>query len=262
MPKVSFITGVKNRAAALEEMLQSLIKQDLSDWEAIIVDDHSTEDTQSVVKKIADSRISYYQLPQDKTGICHARNLAISHATAEILLTADGDDFSRPQRAQRTLEIMTKENADAFYSNLEFFESGTDKRWTRLFQPYDAELFQMFNFMTNPGTAFRKDMFEKAGGFDPEFELSEDYDLYLRMFNLGAKFAYTEEILVEYRRDAGSASIKNFGRMHEFIMKTRIKNNIKPFNIEDVRKYALADLAENILSEGGRKVWRDDRFKI
>jgi glycosyltransferase involved in cell wall biosynthesis len=259
-PKVCFITGVKNRSKELEEMIQSVLSQDMAEWELIIVDDHSDEPIEKSVEKFSDARIKFFKLPVGQNGISHARNLAVSHAAAPILLTADGDDISRPQRARRTCEIMAKENADVFYSDLEYFESGTNKRWTKIFQPFNPQLFRMFNFMTNPGTAFTKEIFLKAGGFDPSFVLSEDYDLYLRMLNLDAKFAYTDEILVNYRRDSGSASIKKYDQTHDYIMKARIKDNITPFNIEDAKRYALPEIAKNILSENGKKLWQDDRF--
>jgi len=260
-PKVSFITGVKNRAPELKEMLQSLIQQDMPEWEAIIVDDHSYEPIEKVVKEFNDERLHYYRLPKEEKGICYGRNLAVSMAQAEIMLTADGDDISRSHRARTTYEIMTKNNCDVFYCNLEYFIAEENKKWTTTFQPFNAELFKIFNFVTNPGTAFKKGKFLEIGGFDPEFKLSEDYDLWLRMSNAGAKFCYTKEILVNYRRGPESTSTKNFGQMHEYIQKTRIKNHIPPFNIEDVEKYALPEIAKNILSEKGRLLWQDDRFK-
>jgi len=115
--------------------------------------------------------------------------------------------------------------------------------------------------MSNPGTAFTKKIYLAAGGYDPAFSLSEDYDLYLRMLLKGGRFGYTDEILVNYRRSPESVSLSNFSQMHDYIMKTRIKNNILPINIEDVKKYALPKIADSILSENGRKLWSDDRFE-
>jgi glycosyltransferase involved in cell wall biosynthesis len=258
--KVSFITGIKNRSKELAEMIQSLIDQDMPEWEAIIVDDHSEEDVESVVKSFDDPRISFFKLDQDKHGICHARNLAISHATSEIMLTADGDDVNRPHRARLTYDTMMENKADVFYANLEYFIAEENKKWIPDFQPFNEELLKMFNFMTGPATAYRKDICLKVGGYDPEFTLSEDYDLWLRMLSAGGKFVYSTEIVANYRRNPESVSIKNFSKMHDFIMKTRIKNNIAPFDIRDAAKYAIAPLAKNILSENGLNLWRDDRF--
>lgn len=260
-PKVTFVTGVKNRPLELKEMIESVLSQDMPDWELIIVDDHSEEDVESVVKQFSDERIFFYKLPVGQDGICQARNLAISHARGEIMLTADGDDVNRPERSRVTYEIMTENKADAFYANLEYFIPSENKRWTTDFQPYSTELLKMFNFMTGPGTAYRKDTCLKVGGYDPAFTLSEDYDLWLRILNAGGKICYTDKILVNYRRNPESVSIKRIDRMHEYIMKTRIKNNMPVFNIEDVAKYAIEKNIKNVLSPGGRSIWQDDRYK-
>lgn len=262
MSKISFITGVKNRSKDLKEMIRSVISQDMDDWELIIVDDHSAEPINKVVQSFDDSRIKYFKQIDGKNGICEARNLAIKNAQSDILLTADGDDVNRPNRASATYEIMMKNNCDVFYSNLEYFIAEENKRWTVPFQPFDAKLFKMFNFITNPGTAYKKEAVIRAGGFDPEFKLSEDYDLYLRILNNGGKFCYTDEILVDYRRSNQSVSISKFSEMHDYIMKTRIKNGINPFDINEVKDYAVAELSKNILSEEGLKLWSDDRYEI
>ena len=198
-PKISFITAVKNRSKELNEMLQSLIKQDMQDWEAIIVDDHSTEPIKSVVESFNEPRFRYYRLPDNLKGVSNARNYAVEHANSEIMLTADGDDINWPARAHVTYEEMEKTGCDVFYSHLIIYFSDEDKRYDYPFQPFNADLFRMVNFITNPSTAFRKDAFMKAGGFDPSFSLSEDYDLYLRILKNDGKFSGSPLVLAEYR---------------------------------------------------------------
>jgi len=73
-PKVSFITGVKNRSSELREMIQSLISQDMTEWEAVIVDDHSEEPLEAVMKEFNDPRIIFLKQVEGKNGICEARN--------------------------------------------------------------------------------------------------------------------------------------------------------------------------------------------
>lgn len=261
MPKVSFITGVKNRSLELKETIQSFIGQDMSDWEAIIVDDHSEEPIKEVVEGFKDDRLHYFKLPEGLTGISNARNFAVDYANSDILLTADGDDINMPDRASITYNTMIENDYDVFYSALNDYIPETNTTKPRKFHPFNEELFKMFNFMTNPSTAFKKSIFLRVGGFDPEFIVSEDYDLWLRMLNAGAKFGYTQKILVSYRCSSKSLSHQKENLMHEYIMKTRIKNNIPPFDIEDVKKYASPEFSIDILSESGRKLWVDDRYK-
>lgn len=261
VPKVSFITGVKNRSEELKEMIQSLIDQDMVLWEALIVDDHSEEDIKSVVDSFSDERLLYFVLPEGKTGICNARNLAIENSRAEIMLTADGDDINLPQRASVTYDLMTKNNWDVFYAALNMYIPDQKKRYKHMFQPFNAELFRMINFMTNPSTAFKKNKFLEVGGYDPVFEISEDYDLWLRLLKNGAKFGFIDEVLVDYRRSSANVTVQKYNEIHKFIMKTRIKNNIAPFDIQKVRDLATPEVANDILNETNLKIWQDDRYE-
>ncbi len=258
IPRVSFITAVKNRPKELEEMLQSLIKQDMSEWEAIIVDDHSTDPIKAVVESFNEPRFHYFHLPDNLTGVSNARNYAIERAQTEIMLTADGDDINWPARANVVYEIMTENKCDVFYSHIIVYFSDEDKRYDYPPQPFNADLFRMINFITNPGTAFRKDIFLKVGRFDPEFFLSEDYDLYLRILNAGGKFCYSSLVLAEYRIGSQNVTVQKKKLLHKFIQKTRIKNNIPPVNIDEIKKYAEQEIIDNILFE--RDIWHDDRF--
>lgn len=257
-PKVSFITAVKDRPEELKEMLRSLINQDIPEWEAIIVDDHGQKNLKDAVLNFNESRFHYYPLIET-SGVSAARNFAITHTNSDILLIADGDDINKPARARVTWEEMNKNKCDVFYSRIEYFFENETKRTKQFFQPFNIQLFQMVNFINNPGAAFKKEIFLKAGQYDSNFDLSEDYDLWLRMLKNNAKFCYTDKVLVEYRRSLKSASVSRHKEMHNYIMKTRIKNDIKPFNIRDVKKYAINELAESILEN--IDIWRDDRFK-
>jgi glycosyltransferase involved in cell wall biosynthesis len=257
-PKVSFITAVKNRAKELEEMLPSLISQDMPEWEAIIVDDHSEEPIKEAVEKFQDERIHYFRLPDNQTGISHGRNYAIQQAHSNIMIIADGDDINEPNRARVTYEEMTKNNYDVFYGGIrDFSEKG---KTDRLLQPFNAELLPMFNYLTNASSAFRRDKFIQLGKFDPEFVVCEDFDLYLRFLNAKCKFGYTEEVIVNYRVSPTSTSATKFTLLHEYFMKARIKNKIPPFQIEEVKKYALPYFAEKLVTSW-RALYKDDRVE-
>jgi len=258
--RVSFIAAVKNRAEELDEMLQSLIRQDIQEWEAIIVDDHSTEPIKETVEKFQEKRFHYFELPEDQTGISHGRNLAIDMAKSNIMIIADGDDVNEPLRARVTYEFMTKNYCDVFYGGIRDFVPG-QKGKIRLLQPFHEKLLPMFNFLTNASSAFRRDKFLKLGRFDPNFVVCEDFDLYLRFLNSKCKFCYTQEILVNYRNSHESTSATKFALLHEYFMKARIKNNIPSFDIDDAKNYALPYFADRLLnSEQWRELYKDDRY--
>lgn len=259
-PKISFITSVKNRAPELKEMLETLIKQDMPEWEAIVVDDHSQEPIEEAAKSFKDPRIRYYKLPKNQKGISQARNYAIRKAKSNLMLVADSDDLNEPYRARMTYNIMTRRKCDVFYGNMRVFVTGQRKRGMR-FQPFNSELLKIVNFISNPTAAFRKDKFLKIGGYDPEFTVSEDYDLWLRFLNVKAKFCYTRKVLVSYRQSKKSISRKKKELMRYYIMKMRRKNNIEPVDLEEIKKFVGPGIAQIILSKKSRSIWYDERFK-
>lgn len=259
-PKVSFITGVKNRVSELEEMIQSLIDQDIPEWEAIIVDDHSSEPIKEAVEKFNDERIHYYKLPEGKTGISYARNMAIEMAKTNIMIIADSDDINLPSRARTTFEIMEKENGDVYYGRVRDFGPDREEK-NRLIQPFDKNLLPMFNFLTNASAAFRRDKFIQLGKFDPEYIVFEDYDLYLRFLNADCKFCYSQDVVVKYRNSSTSISAEKYHLLHEYFMKARIKNKIPPFDLKESAKYALPYFADKLLnSPQWHELYVDDRF--
>lgn len=257
-PRVSFITSVKNRTKELEEMLSSLIKQDVQDWEAIIVDDHSEEMVKETVEKFQEKRFFYFQLPQGTAGISNGRNFAIDKAKSNIMIMADGDDINEPLRARVTFEEMTKNNYDVFYGGVRDFSPGQEGK-DRLLQPFNEKLLPMFNFLTNASAAFRRDKFLEVGKFDPNFIVCEDFDLYLRFLNSKCKFGYTKEVLVNYRHSSNSISAEKYSLLHEYFMKARIKNNIPPFDLAESQKYALPFFAKSLMSEW-YNLYKDDRY--
>lgn len=259
--KASFITGVKNRSKVLREMLKSLIGQNMQEWEAIVVDDHSEEPIEKVIAGFKDDRIKYFSLPEGQTGISCARNLAIKNAQTDLVITADSDDINRPERAQKIYEVMTANHADVFYSNVEFFDPEKNTTSIPTFQPFNEKLYKMLNFINGTSIAYRRSKVLEVGGFDPLFELSEDYDLLLRILNNGGKFSYLEEVLVDYRRHNQNITVEKLDKLHYFIQKTREKNHIPPVDMRLSQNYAMPDLTKNILTNESFRVWDDERLK-
>ena len=260
-PKVSFVTGVKNRSEDFKEMLKSLKRQDIAEWEAIIVDDHSSENIEQIVNETNDPRIIYFKLPQGKSGISEARNFAIKQANSDFILVADSDDINEPFRARITYNIMTRKKCDVLYANIRMCIPGQRKRAKR-FQPFNENALRMFNYIPNPAAAFRKDKFIKVGGYDPDFIVSEDYELWIRLLNANAKFCYTRQVLVNYNLSPKGISIKRFSLMHQSLQKVREKNNIEPFDIREVKNFAKPGIVKSVLSANGLKLWGDDRYQI
>ncbi|MBC6445153.1 MAG: glycosyltransferase family 2 protein, partial [Alphaproteobacteria bacterium GM202ARS2] len=108
-PKVSVIVPTYNRAPLLQQAIDSIRAQTLTDWELISVDDGSNDTTPDVVRAVTqrDSRIRFYRHTTNR-GVAHARNTAMKHARGTYVAFQDDDDVSHPERLQKQADYLDK----------------------------------------------------------------------------------------------------------------------------------------------------------
>lgn len=116
MPEVSIITPVFNSSKFLEETIASVLNQTFTDWEWMITDDKSTDNSLEIIQKINDSRIQLI-LSDKNGGAGHARNLSLKQASGRFITFLDADDFWEPNFLEEMISFMKKENTELAYSN-------------------------------------------------------------------------------------------------------------------------------------------------
>lgn len=118
MDLVSVIIPTYNRANIIKGSIDSVLKQNYTNIEIIIVDDFSSDNTESVVKSIKDSRVNYIRLNENH-GACYARNIGIKEAKGKFVSFQDSDDMWRIDKLKTQIDIINKNNLDvvicAFY---------------------------------------------------------------------------------------------------------------------------------------------------
>ncbi|WP_411869089.1 glycosyltransferase family 2 protein [Vulcanococcus limneticus] len=262
-PRVSFIVPVRNRVAELRAALASCLAQSIDAWEAVVIDDHSEEDVAAVVAALGDSGLRYYRQSSDRRGVAAARESAIARARTDILITLDADDLNHPHRAHRCLELLQIPGPRLIYTRVRLFIGSDGRNWPKpVFQPFNLPLLELFNFITNPGTAFNRLAYEVAGGhLDHSLAIGEDYDLYLRMARQEVSILGLDEEHVSYRKGGASTTAGREEAMHRAIMQIRRKHAVPPFPLEELRLHALPELCRNILDDPAmRQLWSDDRW--
>jgi teichuronic acid biosynthesis glycosyltransferase TuaG len=116
MPLVSIITPNYNSAAFLPETIASVLSQHLTDWEWIICDDCSTDQSMAILQTCQDPRLKIIQSPKNRgAGVC--RNLALKEASGRYITFLDSDDVWLPNFLSDSLAYMTAQNAELVYSN-------------------------------------------------------------------------------------------------------------------------------------------------
>ena len=208
---VSIVIPARNAAETIAETLESVRSQSSQDWEAIVVDDGSSDATASVAASLAtrDSRIRVVSRPH--RGVSAARNTGIEHARFDRLVFLDADDWLSPSFLERmTRELAQNPGLDAVHC-----------RWSRVapdgtlcggdqFSDAAGDLFDLFActcVFAVHACIIRKSLVEAVGGFDTSLRICEDWDLWQRIARTGARFGAVQEVLALYRMRRASASV-------------------------------------------------------
>lgn len=196
---ISIIMPSYNQGPYLPEALDSVLAQTYSNWECIIVDDGSKDNTAEIAKSYCakDPRIKYVY--QENSGVSAARNYGIAHSKGEFLLPLDGDDKIAPKFLELTLqEIVKDRNIRVVYTDVQYFGSRND-----IYKLPNFSIEQLLGMNVMCVTSlFRKEDFDKAGGFNTNMkEGFEDWDFFVSMFQDGEGTAVKiPQVLFYYRR--------------------------------------------------------------
>ncbi len=206
-PDVSVVIPAYNVGRYLAETLDSLRAQTLTNWEAIIVNDGSTDDTLAVAQRYAelDSRIRV--IDQANGGICLARNAAIKASRGEAIALLDGDDLWYPEKLERQLACLREHAVDLVYHRFEMCDvegrplPGGDYGPTGLFGGEEFFRLCYSGFFVLPSAVmFAGETIRRYGGFDETIVACEDWEMWLRLSRGGCRFFGISEVLMKYRR--------------------------------------------------------------
>jgi GT2 family glycosyltransferase len=190
------------------ECVQSVLAQTYQDWELCLCDDGSGDPELTAVMQAfaaADPRITALALEQNG-GISRATNRAVEAATGEFVVLLDHDDLLEPDAlAELARVVLEVDDVDVIYSD----EDKMDELG-RLFQPHfkcdwDPELLLSYPYLGHI-TAIRRDVLDHVGGFRPEFDGSQDYDVMLRSTEMARRVVHIPKVLYHWRIVAGSAA--------------------------------------------------------
>jgi glycosyltransferase involved in cell wall biosynthesis len=187
MPYFSIIIPVYNREKRIATAIESVLNQEFSDFELLIIDDASTDNTKAVVTNYSDARISYHRNEQNLER-CNSRNIGIERAKGKYICFLDSDDYHLPNHLSSLHELIkAKKEPEGFFFTNSWNESDDGKRFHRecpdftKFDPYTYFL----RYTVNPQRwAVHKKVFEKIK-FDPDITICEDMDTSLRVLNTG-----------------------------------------------------------------------------
>lgn len=186
-PKVSVVVPAYNVRSYIEDALVSLEKQSFQDFEVLIVDDGSTDDTATIVKPFCDRDARFRLLQKANGGLSSARNYGIRHARADYVALLDGDDVYKPDKLATHVALLdSSPDVGVVYSASQAIREDGRPTFIRLSgKPiYSDPLLALLckNFVGHGSNAvFRRCIFDEVGEFDETLRSSEDIDFWLRI---------------------------------------------------------------------------------
>ena len=208
-PTVSVIIAAYNGAALVTDTLRSLTAQTFTDWEAVVVDDCSTDDTLAVLRAYPDPRVRVIAAERNG-GPVRARNLAGSHARGRYLASLDHDDLCRPERLARQVAFLERHPDVVLLGTQAAMLAGETVRASGYAPHTTPALIEWLLLIENPlvwsSVMIRADAARALEPFTrPELLYAEDFDLYHRLSRVGRIARLDEELLI-YRQHIGGLS--------------------------------------------------------
>lgn len=204
-PLVSVVIPTFNRAYCLRCTIQSVLGQTYKNWELIIVDNHSTDNTDEVVAEFGDTRIQLLKINNDGV-IAASRNKGLHAANGKYVAFLDSDDWWLPEKLEASVRRLDA-GADIVYHDLYLVSSLPVKvrfwkhaRTRQVRAPVFRDLLFNGNAINNSSVVVKRKLMLKIGGFseDPLLVAAEDYDAWIRLAKLTDVFVRIDKVLGYY----------------------------------------------------------------
>ncbi len=267
-PKVSVIVPAYNVSGYIQDALSSLEQQTFADFEALVIDDGSTDDTAAVVQKFCQRDNRFQLLKKQNGGLSSARNYGIRHAQGEYIALLDGDDiYHRDKIATHVARLYNQPDVGVVYSASRTIRDDGKPTFISLSgkpvhsNPMLALLCK--NFVGHGSNAvFRRCLISEVGGFDEDLCSWEDVDLWLRIAAMQKwRFFREKRVLCYYRvRPSGLSfnlvQMRNSGAIVIETAYQRSPELIKPM-LPTVYAYMYRYLSRLCLQGGDMQTARD-----
>ena len=254
VPVVSVIIPTFNRWPMVVDAVESVLAQSYSDFELIVVDDGSTDDTPNELSKLG-SRLRFF--PKARCGVAAARNFGVSQALGRYCAFLDSDDFWRPKKLEVQTAFMERHPEIHICQSEEIWiRNGKRVNPKAKHQKPSGDIFlrSLELCLVSPSAVMMtKELFDRVGGFDEAFPVCEDYDLWLRVAVEHSVPLISEPLVVKRggHTDQLSRSMWGMDRYRVLALQKLLRSGLH----ETRRAAALAVLRSKvaILARGARK---------
>ena len=224
--------AVFNAEDHLYESIKSIINQSFRDYELIIINDGSTDDSLNIINKFKknDNRIKIFN--QKNIGLTKSLNIAARKAKGEYILRQDADDYSDPKRFKKQIDYLIKNNLVALGSNCTNLYDNNIKTIWGYFNDHEIKKIVYLRPPFAHGTAiFRKDIFDKVGMYNEKYYTSQDLDLWIKISKYGKISMLKERLVFRYINKKSISQSKKFRQFYDsFKIRLHYNTGIRKFS--------------------------------
>ena len=250
MPKISVIIPAYNAEEHIAETLDSVLAQTYSEFEVIVVDDGSRDQTASIVKQYQEACPEKVRMIQkENAGPAKARNVGIKASTGEYIAFVDADDLWLPEKLEKQVSYFEKQPSQVglVYSDARKFDQ--DGVWVNINCPrFNGKIYKnlLNSMIPNQSVMVRKKCFEDVGYFEEFLDIIEDHDMWLRIC-MKYEISCLYEVLSLYREHSQGRSKEDEKTMNRSIgvMEKHLKITAGNIELEDAVKGAFSQRLYN-----------------
>jgi glycosyltransferase involved in cell wall biosynthesis len=261
MMKVTTVIPVRNRAKFIERALDSVAAQTFPSAEIVVVNDASTDDTLSIVHEAAKRIPNLIIIDLEKNvGAAEARNIGVRSATYDLIAFLDSDDIWYPEKTAKQVEaFLSDPKAVAIFTGSRVIYP--DRIFSHVPAPVVTltDLYYSNKLSTTSSAMVTRESFGKVGGFDASLPSCEDWDLFLRLAEVG-NIRTVQEDLIEFLNHEGDRLSRNKAGIlsgHDMVQNRIYERITDPAVLRRVRgshHCTLADIFSSLIYEPRRAV--------
>ena len=212
-PKISVVMAFHNEKDHISEAINSIVEQDFTDWELILIDDGSTDDGALIAQafSLQDGRIRVLRTGVN-LGLPACLNVGIAMASGDFIARADADDISLPNRFSTQYDFLSRNLDIDIVGSGAFLIDESDDRKQQCFLREGMDEIKEQSFRStifiHPSVMIRRDFFERVGLYDVSLRRSQEKELWLRGIANGCVYHNLPICLIEYRTNNYKKSLK------------------------------------------------------
>lgn len=224
MPFISIVIPTYNHAKYLSKALRSILDQSFQNWEAIVIDNHSADETIKIIRSYNDPRIKYLKISNNGV-VAKSRNAGIKLAKGKWIAFLDSDDWWVKNKLKICYDIIKKKNkVDLIYHDLKIASNENSLfnlrkiKGRKLKKPIIIDLLINGNPISNSSVVVKKELLKKVGliNEDKKFIAAEDYNTWLKISKVTNNFYYLPYCLGYYLKHTNNLSNKNMAIPKKF----------------------------------------------